>query len=150
MPEKPFWERKTLDQMSDEEWESLCDRCGRCCLVKLQDEDTEKVHFTRLSCRLLDTEACRCRHYRNRFEHVPDCLSVKPLTEEKVSWLPETCAYRLIFHGKPLYGWHPLISGSSNSVIASGISMAGRCISETEVPVADCEQYLIELDTGFD
>jgi uncharacterized cysteine cluster protein YcgN (CxxCxxCC family) len=146
MTEQPFWETKSLDQMSDDEWESLCDGCGRCCLQKLQDEDTDKVFFTRVSCSLLNTETCRCSQYEERFQQVPDCLSVKPLTDEKISWLPDTCAYRLLHLGEPLPGWHPLISGSCDTVKLAGISVAGLCLSETTVPVEHYLYHLIELN----
>ncbi len=146
MPEQPFWELKSLDQMSDLEWESLCDGCGRCCLHKLEDEDTGDVHFTRVSCKLLDTESCRCSDYLDRFRHVPDCLTIKPLDEQKLSWLPETCAYRLLSENKPLAKWHPLLSGSPDSVHEAGISMAHLCISETHVPLADFIHHVIGLD----
>lgn len=145
MPEQPYWETKSLEQMSDDEWESLCDGCGRCCLQKLQDEDTEQVYFTRISCILLNTNTCRCSNYSQRFEQVPDCLSVRPLTEEKLSWLPESCAYRLISQGKPLKKWHPLISGSAESVKSVGISVAGLCLPESAVPADHYLHYIIEL-----
>lgn len=150
MAEQPFWETKSLEQMSDEEWESLCDGCGRCCLQKLQDEDTEQVYFTRISCALLNTETCQCSDYSQRFEQVPDCLSVRPLTEEKLSWLPRTCAYRLISEGKPLGKWHPLISGSTDTVKLAGISVAGLCLSETSVPVDHYLHHIIELKDDSD
>lgn len=145
-PDERFWETKTLDQMTDAEWESLCDGCGRCCLQKLEDEDTGEVHFTRVSCRLLDVESCRCSDYENRFEKVPDCLLIKPLSEEKLSWLPESCAYVKLSRGQPLENWHPLLSGDPKSVHSSRISVSGRCISETEVPVSEFIFHLIEWD----
>lgn len=138
-----FWETKTLDEMSDAEWESLCDGCGRCCLHKLEDEDTRDIFYTDIACKLLDTDKCRCKHYSTRFERVPDCLSVRPLSEEKLHWLPNSCAYVKLAKGEPLSDWHPLISGSFTSVHAAGIGMGGRCFSETEVPVAEWEQHLI-------
>ena len=141
-----FWETKTLENMSDEEWESLCDGCGRCCLQKLQDEDTDEVYLTRVSCRLLDTASCRCKDYTNRLNHVPDCVTIRPLTAEKISWLPESCAYRKLSQGQPLEKWHPLISGTPDSVKQAGISIAGRCISETEVPVSEYFHHFISWD----
>ncbi len=144
--QQPFWEAKTLDQMTDVEWESLCDGCGRCCLHKLEDEDTGEVHFTRVSCKLLDVSSCRCSDYPNRFDQVPDCLTIKPLTPEKITWLPVSCAYRKIAEGKPLENWHPLISGSSQSVHSSRISVSDRCISETEVSESDYLFHLIYWD----
>lgn len=144
-PIEPFWQSKTLEQMNEQEWESLCDGCGRCCLHKLQDEDTDEVHFTRVACRLLDTRSCQCSDYADRFRYVPDCLTIKPLDEQKLAWLPDTCAYRLISEGKPLRHWHPLVSGSSESVHDAGISMTDLCISENFVPLEDFMQHLIQL-----
>lgn len=141
-----FWEFKSLESMSDQEWESLCDGCGRCCLQKLQDEDTEDVHFTRVACRLLDTSNGRCQDYAHRFAQVHDCLAVRPLTPEKISWLPESCAYKKLSAGLPLENWHPLISGTPESVKTAGISVAGRCVSETQVPVSEYFHHLIDWD----
>lgn len=146
MAEQPFWEVKSLDEMSDPEWELLCDGCGRCCLHKLEDEDTAEVHFTRVSCKLLDNDTCRCSNYEDRFTHVPDCLTIKPLDAQKLSWLPASCAYRLLSEGKPLEKWHPLISGTPESVHEAGISMANQSISETFVPLADFIHHLIDID----
>lgn len=143
--EKPFWEVKALDDMSDSEWESLCDGCGRCCLQKLEDEDTGQIHFTRISCRLLDTNSCQCSDYSNRFDEVPDCLSVRPITAEKLSWLPVTCAYRKLSQGQGLDNWHPLVSGDPESVKLAGISVSGRCISEQFVPLSEIYSHIIEL-----
>lgn len=146
MADKLFWEAKSLEQMSDEEWELLCDGCGRCCLQKLQDEDSDEVFFTRVSCSLLNTHSCRCTDYQNRFKLVPDCLAVRPLTAEKITWLPQSCAYRLLTEGKPLRRWHPLISGTRDSVKRAGISMAGQCVPEQQVPLVHYDQHLIEFE----
>lgn len=146
MSDRPFWESKTLDQMSDAEWESLCDGCGRCCMNKLEDEDTGEVVFTRVACKLLDTETCRCSDYDDRFTHVPDCLTVKPLDEQKISWLPSSCAYRLLSEGKALEKWHPLVSGRAESVQDAGISMAHLCLSETYVPLEDFFSHVVYLE----
>lgn len=140
-----FWEHKSLDQLSDAQWESLCDGCGRCCLNKLEDEDTGEVHFTDIACKLLDTTSCRCKHYENRFKHVPDCLLVRPLDEKKLSWLPSSCAYVKIHRGEPLADWHPLISGDPDSVRQAGISVSGRCFDESTVPFDEWEHHLIVL-----
>ncbi|MDB4223008.1 YcgN family cysteine cluster protein [Granulosicoccus sp.] len=145
-----FWETTSLNDMSDTQWESLCDGCGRCCLQKLEDEDTGEVHFTRVSCRLLNTDTCRCSNYPQRFNKVPDCLSLRPLTEEKVSWLPESCAYAKLSHGKPLEYWHPLISGSAESVKLAGISVSGQCISEEYVPVSEIYEHIIQWNNDED
>ncbi|NND90801.1 MAG: YcgN family cysteine cluster protein [Granulosicoccus sp.] len=147
---QPFWETLSLDEMSDEQWESLCDGCGRCCLQKLEDEDTGEVWFTRVSCRQLDRRTCRCRDYARRFTEVPDCLSVRPLTEEKSGWLPDTCAYRKLYRGEPLDWWHPLVSGRRESVMEAGISVAGSCVSETGIPVSKYFHYLVHWDKPAD
>ncbi len=141
--EKPFWQVKSLDEMSDVEWESLCDGCGRCCMNKLEDEDTGEVVFTRVSCKMLNTATCRCSDYANRFQHVPDCMSVRPLNEQKLSWLPPSCAYRLISEGKPLEKWHPLVSGSSETVFEAGITMQHLCINETSVAFEELIHHVI-------
>lgn len=148
MPAHPFWEVKSLDAMSDVEWESLCDGCGRCCMHKLEDEESGEVHFTRVSCHLLDTETCRCSDYPNRFDYVPDCLTIKPLDGQKLSWLPASCAYRLLSEGKPLDKWHPLVSGQADSVHLAGISMAHQCISEKYVSVDELEEHIISWHRG--
>ncbi len=132
MPEKfpdrpePFWRTKALDSMSDAEWESLCDGCARCCLVKLEDEDTGDVHYTDIGCRLLDGASCRCRDYPNRQALVPDCVKLTPQTVRGLGWLPPTCAYRLVDEGKDLPWWHPLVSGRPETVHEAGISVRDR------------------------
>jgi uncharacterized cysteine cluster protein YcgN (CxxCxxCC family) len=138
MDDLPFWRRKTLAEMTAQEWESLCDGCGRCCLNKLEEEDTGKFYFTDVGCRLLDSETCRCRNYSKRAALVPDCVRLTPQNVGKLHWLPPTCAYRLIADGRDLYWWHPLVSGDPESVHAAGVSVRGR-VSETEETVPDDE-----------
>lgn len=123
---RPFWQEKSLAAMSEAEWESLCDGCGRCCLVKLEDEESGKIHFTDVGCRLLDGDACRCRDYANRTEKVPDCVRLSPEGIGDLHWMPPTCAYRLLAEGKDLPQWHPLVSGRASSVVEAGISVKGR------------------------
>ncbi len=147
MPDSaPFWELKSLDELDDEEWESLCDRCGRCCLQKLEDEDSGEVHYTDVACKLLDTDACQCSHYASRHKYVSDCIEVRPLDAEKLAWLPDSCAYKTLHEGRQLQSWHPLISGDPASVHTCGIGMAGRCQSEQEVPVVELVHHLISFD----
>jgi len=128
----PFWKTKSLDEMTREEWESLCDGCGRCCLHKLRDEDTEALSFTNVGCRLLDTETCQCSDYGNRFARVPDCVQLTPEVLREVDWLPPSCAYRLVEEGRDLPEWHPLRSGTAETVVTSGASAAGRIINERD------------------
>jgi uncharacterized cysteine cluster protein YcgN (CxxCxxCC family) len=133
----PFWKTKPLDAMTRAEWESLCDGCGRCCLHKLRDEDTERLAFTNVACRLLDTESCRCRDYRNRRQHVPDCVKLTPARIAQIDWLPPSCAYRLVAEGKDLHWWHPLVSGSAETVHQAGVSVRGRAVAEREAGVLE-------------
>ena len=122
---EPFWRTKSLPEMNVEEWESLCDGCGRCCLVKLEDEDTGEVLYTDVACTLLDAEGCRCRSYPERHAKVPDCVGLTPEAAGELAWLPVTCAYRLLAEGKQLSWWHPLVSGDPETVHAAGISVRG-------------------------
>jgi uncharacterized protein len=140
-----FWESVPLNRMTPQEWEALCDGCGKCCLNKLEYDDTGEVDFTRIACRLLDGDTCRCKHYETRRDYVPECVSLTPKSLPKVAyWLPRTCAYRLLHEGKPLYDWHPLISGDPQTVHDAGMSVQGWTIPETEVPEDEWDEYTIE------
>ncbi|MEY8118327.1 YcgN family cysteine cluster protein [Falsihalocynthiibacter sp. BN13B15] len=140
-----FWESIPLTKMNSREWEALCDGCGKCCLNKLEDEDTGEVAFTRVACRLLDDDSCQCGQYEIRKQFVPECVSLKPETIKDVAyWLPATCAYRLLHEGKPLNDWHPLVSGDPQTVHTAGISVRGWTIPEFEVAEEDWEDYIIE------
>jgi uncharacterized cysteine cluster protein YcgN (CxxCxxCC family) len=123
---KPFWRDRALSELSKAEWESLCDGCGRCCLVKLEDEDSGEIHFTDVGCRLLDPATARCSDYGHRSRRVKDCIRLTPDSAASLSWLPPTCAYRLLAHGQDLPEWHPLVSGRRESVVEAGISVLGR------------------------
>ena len=125
-PDAPFWHIKTLEQLDQSEWESLCDGCGRCCLVKLEDEDTGEIHFTDIACRLFEAGTCRCSDYENRKAKVHDCVQLTPHEVRTLPWLPPTCAYRLVAEGKDLRWWHPLVSGRPETVREAGISVHGR------------------------
>ena len=141
----PFWQRKRLVDMTHAEWESLCDGCGRCCLVKLEDEDTEKTFFTDVGCRLLDGETCRCRDYAHRTKKVHDCVRLTPKVVGEIGWLPPTCAYRLLDEGKDLYWWHPLVSGDPDTVHQAGVSVRGRVKdSEDDVPDETLEDRIVD------
>ncbi|HUI97959.1 MAG TPA: YcgN family cysteine cluster protein [Xanthobacteraceae bacterium] len=135
---EPFWKTKTLAEMTAAEWESLCDGCARCCLNKLEEEDTGKLYFTDVGCRLLDGETCRCRNYAHRLDVVTDCVKLTPQTLPEIAWLPPSCAYRLVAEGKDLYWWHPLVSGDPESVHIAGVSVRGR-LSGTEQEISDAE-----------
>lgn len=139
----PFWKRKTLREMTAEEWEALCDGCARCCLVKLEDEDDGALYFTDVACRLLDRAACRCTDYVNRCTRVPGCIPLTPDSVETLAWLPPSCAYRLIAEGRDLYWWHPLVSGTRETVHKAGISVRGRTVAEEEIAVDDLEDRIV-------
>jgi uncharacterized cysteine cluster protein YcgN (CxxCxxCC family) len=136
--DRPFWQAKHLEDMTDSEWESLCDGCGRCCLVKLEEEETERIYFTDVGCRLLDGASCRCHDYANRTDTVNDCVRLTPRNVRELGWLPPTCAYRLLAEGRDLYWWHPLVSGDPETVHAAGVSVRGR-VSATEDELSDEE-----------
>ncbi|MFG1373947.1 YcgN family cysteine cluster protein [Xanthobacter oligotrophicus] len=140
----PFWRAKPLSAMSATEWESLCDGCGRCCLVKLEDEDTGQVAYTDVACRLLDDATCRCSDYERRSEIVSDCVRLTPESVAELNWLPPTCAYRLVGEGKDLPFWHPLVSGEAGSVAAAGITVAGKVAgSENEFGLFELVDHIV-------
>jgi uncharacterized cysteine cluster protein YcgN (CxxCxxCC family) len=141
---RPFWETKSLSEMTPAEWESLCDGCGNCCLHKLRNDDTGELFRTSVACRLLDGHSCRCRSYVDRRRLVPDCTVLTPERVAQFDWLPSTCAYRLVSAGKPLAWWHPLVSGDPETVHRAGISVRGRTVSETEIGDTALESYIID------
>ena len=140
---QPFWKTTALGRMSREQWESLCDGCGRCCLQKFQDGKTGKVTFTWVSCYLLNVETCRCSNYGKRTALVPDCLVLTPEQIPRLRWLPRTCAYRRLSEGKALDAWHPLVSNDPESVHRAGISVRDKAISEAYVHPEDVDFYAI-------
>lgn len=138
-----FW-LLPLGELTRAEWEALCDGCGRCCLHKLEDEDTGEISETNVACKLLDIPSARCSDYRNRKAFVPDCLRLTLRIVNDIPWLPPSCAYRLRAAGEPLPDWHYLISGDSQSVIDAGISVAGRAVSE--VDAGPLEHHIVEWE----
>lgn len=140
---KPFWETKRLREMSREEWEALCDRCGQCCMIKVEDEDTSDIHLTRLACKLLDVGSCQCSDYANRHASVPDCVVIGLKNVRKLKWLPQSCAYRRVAEGRGLAWWHPLVSGDPETVHQAGVSVRGWARSEEGVSEDDIERYII-------
>jgi uncharacterized cysteine cluster protein YcgN (CxxCxxCC family) len=143
--ETPFWRRKSLLEMTNSEWESLCDGCGRCCLVKLEDaDDSARTYFTDVGCRLLDGETCRCGDYAHRTEKVKDCVRLTPRNVKRIVWLPPTCAYRRLADGHDLYWWHPLVSGDPETVHQAGISVRGRVgAHEDEIAEDELENRIV-------
>jgi uncharacterized cysteine cluster protein YcgN (CxxCxxCC family) len=140
---KPFWETKKLHELNKTEWEALCDGCAKCCVHKLEDEATGIVHYTIVACRMLDVNTCRCTDYPNRHETVPDCAVLSAARPENFQWMPETCAYRLMYEEKPLPDWHPLITGNPASVHEHGASARKKLIPEF-LAGDDLEQYIVE------
>jgi uncharacterized cysteine cluster protein YcgN (CxxCxxCC family) len=143
MLEPRFWENKSLADMNTLEWEALCDGCALCCLVKIEDEDSGDLFYTNVVCKHLDSRACHCTHYRDRSRLVADCIKVTPEVAYNETWLPDTCAYRLLAEGKPLFDWHPLLSGNPDSVHDAGISVRDRVISERYVHADELVEHLV-------
>ncbi len=140
----PFWRAKPMAELSAQEWESLCDGCGKCCTIKLQDEDTDEILFTDVVCHLLDTHSCRCSRYADRSRLVPDCVKVTPDNIAALGFMPSTCAYRLIAEGKDLFDWHPLVSGKRDSVHRAGMSVRYRVISEEEIVEEELTAHIVD------
>lgn len=138
-----FWKTYQLEQLSPAEWEALCDGCGLCCLIKLEDDESNEVAYTKVACKLLDCKTGHCSDYPNRQRHVPDCIQLTPEKLAQIHWLPTTCAYRRLAEGKKLPNWHYLITGSRESVVQARKSAAGRCISESEIHEDEIEDYIV-------
>ena len=137
-----FWETKKLSEMTIKEWESICDGCGKCCLNKLEDEDTGEIFFTSVVCNLIDLDTCRCTRYLERTTLIPECLDLKQHDFSEYNWLPSTCAYRLLTDGKELPSWHPLVSGDQESVKDAGVAISSFAMKESDVD--DLEDHIIE------
>lgn len=144
MSQAPFWKTKTLVEMNAQEWESLCDGCGRCCLNKLEDEETGEIFWTNVACHMLDGHGCNCKDYANRLDHVPDCIQLDAEMVGELGWLPPTCAYRLVMEGKDLFPWHHLVSGSRDTVHEAGISVRDRTIPDHDIEPDSYEDYIVD------
>ena len=142
--EPRFWERKTLEEMTPEEWDLLCDGCAKCCLCKLEDDKTGKVYYTDVACKFLDRQTCRCISYETRNRSAANCAVLTPENVRKFHWLPETCAYRRLLHRKDLYKWHWLISGDRDLVHKLGFSVKGKTISEANIHPSDLPGHVVE------
>ncbi len=140
----PFWRTKRLEEMSESEWESLCDGCAKCCLLKLEDIDTGEIAYTRLHCRLLDAGTCRCSDYENRKAKVPDCVKLTPAKIDEIKWMPRTCAYRLVHEGHDLPDWHHLVCGDRERIHREGHSIMGRTKSEDTVLDEDQIDWVVD------
>jgi uncharacterized protein len=144
MTDQHFWKTKTLREMSPAEWESLCDGCGKCCLVKFNGVDPSELFVTDLHCKMFDAGSCRCSDYANRTRHVPDCVPMTPEIVETTAWLPDSCAYRLVNEGRDLPDWHHLVSGDRGSIHLAGQSCLGRTRNELDVPPAEIRDHVID------
>jgi uncharacterized cysteine cluster protein YcgN (CxxCxxCC family) len=142
---EPFWKTKSLSEMTRPEWESLCDGCGRCCLNKLEDEDTGKFLYTRAACKLLDIGTCQCTDYKNRAKKVPDCVTLTAKNVPELGWLPESCAYRRLDEGRGLAWWHPLVSGDPETVKQAGISIENEAYTEEGITVEELVHHIWKL-----
>ena len=138
-----FWKEKTFEEMTDAEWESLCDGCAKCCLIKFRERYTREVKFTNVVCRYLDLSTCRCSDYLNRHENVPECILLTPELARNLDWLPKTCAYRLVADGEELPWWHPLKTHDARSALRAGATVYGRVVSEADVDDDDLEDMVV-------
>ena len=137
-----FWETKNLIDMNENEWESLCDKCGKCCVIKLEDFDTQQVHYTNVSCKLLCEKSASCKDYENRKSIVPDCIILSPDNLKDLKWMPETCAYKLLNEGKNLPYWHPLLCGNDKEIVNSGNSVKNRVTNENKIKIKNLPDYI--------
>ena len=138
----PWWEEKSLNEMTRDEWEQICDHCGKCCLHKLEDEDDGTVYYTDVACSLVDSENCCCTDYQNRRVRVPDCLQLTVGNLDQIQWMPPSCSYRVLKEGRKLADWHHLVTGDKNSIHQAGKSIKGRYIDESDVD--DLEEHVVE------
>jgi len=142
--EPEFWKTKPFEAMTLEEWEALCDGCAKCCLHKIEDIETGEVFFTDVACRLLDVNTCQCLHYEHRSDIVPDCVHLTPEKVQALTWLPKSCAYRRLAEGRDLAWWHPLVSGTQDTMISAGISVCGRVVSEMRIKMSRIMDHVVD------
>ena len=143
---KKFWLEKKLHDLNHDEWESLCDNCGKCCVIKLQNEENNELFYTNVSCKLLNIENCKCTNYENRKKIVPDCVKLTPNNLSQLNWMPATCAYKLVNEGKDLPNWHPLNQGPDSSTISDEHSVARKVFSENEINMDKITDYIYDWD----
>ena len=139
-----WWHDKSLAELNETEWEALCDGCAKCCLHKLEDEDSGEVLYTKVRCRYLDEQTCRCTDYAHRSVLVPHCIQLRVEDVHALDWLPSTCAYRLRANGQRLPQWHPLVSGEANTVYEAGVSIRGRAISDEYVHPDGFDEHVVQ------
>lgn len=144
MQQDEFWKHTALTDMTSDQWEALCDGCGKCCVLKLEDADTGDIYYTDVGCTLLDCDSSRCSDYANRKSQVPDCVVLRPDNLDALHWMPSTCAYRLLNDGADLPAWHPLITGDPDSPRHAGHSVAGRIVPEASVAEDDMPDHIVE------
>ena len=137
-----FWKTKSLKDMSPSEWESLCDRCGKCCVVKLEDYNTEKIYYTNVSCKLLCEKTALCKDYINRKSFVPDCEILSPKKLKNLKWMPDTCAYKILDQGGQLPNWHPLVCGNNDEIVKSGNSVKNRVTNEAKIKTKNLQNHI--------
>ncbi len=146
MLEKEFWKKKKLNNLSKEEWEALCDRCGKCCVIKLEDVDTLKIHYTKVSCKLLCTKTAKCKNYVNRKNFVKDCVVLSYNNIELLNWMPKTCSYKLVHQGKDLPEWHHLIHGNFEKMLKEKKCVRDRVINEKNIRKKDLQDYIYDWE----
>ncbi|MFI0398339.1 MAG: YcgN family cysteine cluster protein [Thiolinea sp.] len=141
---QPWWKQKELTEFSNDEWESLCDHCAKCCLNKMEDEDDGTVYYTDIACNLLDGKTCRCSNYQERQILMPDCVRLTPQNLEGLYWMPPSCAYRLVYEGKDLPSWHHLVSGSKETIHAEGESIIGKFVFSKDIDEDEWEDRIVD------
>ena len=146
MLEKEFWKKKKLNILSKEEWEALCYRCGKCCVIKLEDVDTSKIHYTNVSCKLLCTKTAKCKNYVNRKNFVKDCVVLSYNNIELLNWMPETCSYKLIYQGKDLPEWHHLIHGNFEKMLKEKKCVRDKVVNEKKIRKKDLQDYIYDWE----